>query len=280
MHDSTLKYIFYTEDKLVIEFSYIDKSDGKDIICVPCQTMCNVGCKFCHTTDYIGKIKTRNLTKEEITYGVNYMYDHLKLFLNPKTFLISYMGSGEPILNNDGVVGSMKMINDKYDVYTRFAIATSLPESHYPEFFEFVKEIDKSKLPVKLHFSLHYTMDNIRNEWMPRSMNIIESIAAIDFFKKKTGNPVEIHYALLDGVNDTEQDAILLSELIKDKDFNVKFLFYNKKESLDTEASPEQQMKVFERYLHKYNIITEYYIPPGLDVGASCGQFLMEEYLN
>jgi len=73
----TIKYIFYTEDKLVIEFSYIDKDDGKDIICVPSQTMCNIGCKFCHTTDYIGKIKTRNLTKEEIVAGIDYMYQHM-----------------------------------------------------------------------------------------------------------------------------------------------------------------------------------------------------------
>ena len=96
------------------------------------------------------------------------------------------------------------MISEKYDFYTRFAI----PENKYIEFFNFTKEVDKLKLEVKLHLSLHYTMDQIRNQWMPRSMNIMESLAAVDFFKKKTGNPVEIHYALLEGINDTEQNGI------------------------------------------------------------------------
>ena len=58
-YDSTLKYIFKTADNLIVEFSYIDKNDGKDIICVPSQTMCNLACKFCHTTDYIGKTNNR-----------------------------------------------------------------------------------------------------------------------------------------------------------------------------------------------------------------------------
>jgi len=60
--DNTRKYIFYTEDKLVIEFSYINKNDGKDIICIPSQSFCNLGCKFCHTSDFIGVIKNRNLS--------------------------------------------------------------------------------------------------------------------------------------------------------------------------------------------------------------------------
>jgi len=277
-HDNTIKYIYYTNDNLIIEFSYIDKNDGKNIICAPSQTMCNIGCKFCHTTDHIGKIKTRNLTEYEISDGVEYIYNDLNLSKNPKTLLISYMGCGEPILNVDGVVNSMRIINEMYDVYTRFAIATSIPEYKYIEFFNFTNKIDELKLPVKLHLSLHYTMDQIRSQWMPKSMNIIESLAAVDFFKKKTNNSVEIHYALLDGVNDTEQDAILLTNLIKDRDFNVKFLFYNKREILDIEPSDKQKLRTFKRYFNKYNIEHEYYIPPGLDVGASCGQFLMEEY--
>ena len=73
--DSTVKYIFKTLDNLIVEFSYINKDDGKDIICIPSQTMCNIGCKFCHTTEYIGKIKTRNLSHTEIVHGVEYILE-------------------------------------------------------------------------------------------------------------------------------------------------------------------------------------------------------------
>ena len=73
--DNTIKYIFYTEDKLIVEFSYINKNDGKNIICCPVSTFCTIGCKFCHTAEFIGKIKNRNLTTFEISNGVNYIYN-------------------------------------------------------------------------------------------------------------------------------------------------------------------------------------------------------------
>ena len=278
-NDSTLKYIMKNKDGFILEFSYINKSDGKDIICVPAQTMCNMGCKFCHTTDYIGKIKCLNVTTDEIVAGVEYIYDDLKL--GERVLLISYMGCGEPILNKFNVIESMLKINNEFKTpYTRFAIATSLPKLNFLDFFWMVNEIKQTKLPVKFHFSLHYTFDILRKEWMKNSLDIIPSLSAMDFYKKLTGNAVEIHYALIEGVNDTEQDAILLSNFLKDRDFNVKFLFYNEKPTLDVHASNKSKLSIFKRYLDKYNIESEYYIPPGLDVGASCGQFLMDYYLE
>lgn len=290
--DNTLKYIMKTKEGFIVEFSYIDKNDGKDIICVPSQTMCMLGCKFCHTSDYIGKIKVQNLTDEEIKYGIRYIFNDLNLAKYHRVLLISFMGCGEPIYNEENIVLAMKDMRNEYmnlndDMETqlvpliRFAVATSLPDYGWQRFFEFTKSLwPHDELPIKLHLSLHYTIDSIRKEWMPQAMNIIPSLAAADFFKKYTGNDVEIHYALIEGVNDTEQDAILLAEYLKDKDFNVKFLFYNEKPTLDAHASPKTKLNTFRKHLDKYGIKHEYYIPPGLDIGASCGQFLMDYYLD
>jgi len=277
--DNTQKYIFKTEeDSSIVEFSYINKDDGKDIICVPSQTMCNLRCKFCHTTDYVDKIKTRNLKWEEIYRGVMHIYRELEL--GKKTLLISFMGCGEPLLNVEEVVWSMANIAAKTKCYTRFAVATCIPKSKWLSFFEFTQKVKQRNLQVKLHLSLHYTMDQIRKEWMPASLDIIPSLSAADFYKKVTGNSVEIHYTLIEGVNDTEQDAILLTNYIKDKDFNVKFLFYNEREILDAKASPKEKIRIFRKYFDKYNIDHEYYIPVGLDIGASCGQFYMDYYVE
>lgn len=173
-----------------------------------------------------------------------------------------------------------KKLEEKGFSYVRFAIATSIPKSKWINFYKLVEGIKKNNLPVKLHLSLHYTMDIQRKEWMPSSLDIMSSLSAVDFYKKLTKNPVEIHYTLIEGVNDTEQDAILLSTFLKDKDFNVKFLFYNEKPSIDFHASSKEKLKIFKRYFDKYNIEHEYYIPPGLDIGASCGQFLMDQYIK
>jgi 23S rRNA (adenine2503-C2)-methyltransferase len=281
--DNTIKYILITDDNLVVEFSYINKDDGKDIICVPTQTACHVGCKFCHITDAIGKLVNRNITGTEIFNGVKLVFDDLNLIDNPKVLLISYMGCGEPTLNVDNVIESMVKISINYQFQNevplvRFGIATSIPRKGSAEFFRLTSEINRLKLPVKIHLSLHYTNDTLRAEWMPNSIDIIPSILALEYYKRYTGNSVEIHYALIDGVNDTDEDAQLLTSYLKDRDIPVKFLFYNEKPTLEFHASPKEKLETFATHFNDANIDYEYYIPPGLDVAASCGLFILNEY--
>ena len=205
--DNTIKYIFLTQDKLVIELSYINKNDGKDIICVPTQTSCKMKCKFCHITDHTDKLINRNLNSQEIKEGIDNVYNDLDLLCNPKVLLISYMGCGEPLINYKQVKESMLLLREEYqDIKVpliRFAIATSLPDFAWINFFELTNEIHKEKLPVKMHLSLHYTIDSLRKDWMPNSLMIIPSLIALEYYKKITKNSVEIHYTLIDGVNDT-----------------------------------------------------------------------------
>ena len=283
--DNAIKFIFKTDDNFIVEITHIDKNDGKDILCIPCQTMCNLGCKFCHTTDFIGLVKCRNLTSSELIDSITLMLTNLNVQKNQRTLLISMMGCGEPLYNVEHLVDMMTHIKtvgerDMGIPYIRFAIATSLPKNKWENFFRLTQLIQENNLPVKLHLSLHYTFDLIRKEWMPAALDIIPSISAVDFYRKLTGNAVEIHYTLIDGVNDTEQDAILLSSFFKGKDINIKFLFFNEKESLNYHASNRDRMKIFRKHLDLNGIPHEYYIPPAIDIGGSCGQFLMETYLK
>jgi adenine C2-methylase RlmN of 23S rRNA A2503 and tRNA A37 len=182
--ENVSKYLFRCNDRAIIEFSYINKDDGKDIICTPCETMCNLACKFCHTTDYIGRLKHRKLTAAEIYDGVKYVYAREELEKAPKTLLVSFMGCGEPIKAHSEVLGAMCLLKGSVKVYTRFAIATCLPSYCWADFFTFTNLIKKNELQVKLHISLHYTMDQIRREWMPAALDIIPTLSAADFYKK------------------------------------------------------------------------------------------------
>ena len=158
--DSTLKYIFKTDEGLIVEFSYINKNDGKDIICVPSQTMCNLACKFCHTTDFIGKIKNVDLSYAEIFESVTYIIKDLNLSHNNRVLLISFIGTGEPILNVYHILESMIMLKKLEEhgfSYVRFAIATSIPKSKWINFYKLTEGIKNNNLPVKIHLSLHYT---------------------------------------------------------------------------------------------------------------------------
>ena len=276
--DNTIKYIFKNDKDFTLEFSFIDKNDSKFIICVPTQTMCNMGCKFCHLTGH--KVKVEDLNWMEINHGIITIISDLKL--TGKPILISFMGCGEPIVNHRAVLDVMThltLTSERLNLKFRFGLATSLPKKYLKNFFELANEVYKEKFPLKIHLSLHYTEDEIRKEWMPSSLEIAGSIAALNFYNKLTGNPIEIHYCLIDGVNDTEKDAYYLCDELGVMDVNVKFMFYNEKPDFEFHKSSQEKYNIFKNRLDQFNISSEYYIPPGLDIGASCGQFLMEEYL-
>lgn len=275
--DNAIKYVFLTEDKRIVEFTYIDKNDGKDIICVPCQTMCNLGCKFCHTTDFIGEIKMRNLSAIEISDGVKFVYNDLKLHEFNRVLLISYMGVGEPMCNVDNVIGSMCFLNDNVKSI-RFAVATCIPKHYIEDFFKFVFLVKEHNLEVKLHFSLHFTDDITRREWMPAVSDIDPAISAIDFYYTYTKQDVEVHYTLINEVNDTKFDVLKLGVVLRGRDFNLKFITFNEKADFKTKASKNLNkfIKDFESY--NFNVNYEIYTPPSKDIGSSCGAFLMDEY--
>src|ERR1035437_9467618 len=211
--DKTIKYVFNVGNSK-IEFSYIDNNTGKDIICVPCQTMCSMSCKFCHLTEHIGHITTNNIHSSLILSGINYIVDDLKLNDNNRLLLISYMGAGEPMANIDNVLDSMKDLMNKFD-NIRFGLATMLPKSKWFEFFKMTKVVQECKIPLKVHLSLHFTDNKTRLEWMPSALDIKSSINALELYHALTKNSTEIHYTLMDGINNDVYGSInVLNSLI------------------------------------------------------------------
>ena len=266
------KYLFKTDDNLILEFSYINKEDGKYIICVPSQTMCKYGCKFCHTTEFIGKIPVRTVTFREYVLGLRKVIADQDL---TKGILISFMGAGEPLTNVNTIVQIMCHYATEYKDM-RFGLATMISHMLRMEFFTLADKIRHFDLPVKLHLSLHYTEDNIRAEWMPAALSIKPSMTAVRFYAEWTGQPVEIHYALIDEVNDTEKDAERLAYLLSKVRFAVKFLFYNEKEGVEHKKSNLDKFDMFREVLSDSYIVSEYKIPDGSDISSSCGQFIRD----
>lgn len=276
---NVVKYVFGMADGLITEFSYIDKNDGKDIICVSTQTLCSQGCKFCHVTDHVGKLKLRNITGIEMFLGINMIVGQEGL--EKDCLLISFMGCGEPLCNVDGVLEAMKWteytMQDHYET-VRFAISTMIPENKWNEFFRLCFTIKDLEYQAKIHLSLHYSDYDDRKEWMPNSLDLEPSVDSLAWAVEHCGVKGEVHYALIEGVNDRGWDASRLATLLTGTDINAKFLYYNEKDTLEAKASSLNAYERFRSTLTDHGIQCEYYIPPGLDVGASCGQFLLEYY--
>ena len=275
--DKTIKFVFLSAGQ-VIEFSYINKDDGKDIICAPTQTACNLGCKFCFLSDI--KLPVRNLEPYEIVAPVNLIVEKLQLYEGKKAnhvLLVSYMGCGEPLLNISNVIEAscqiQNQMKNKYQT-VRFAVASLIPSLSAME--KFTEAVKKNGLKVKFHLSLHSADPMVRKGLMPSAELIEESIELVEKFVRLTGNSAEIHYALIKDINDRDSDAEMLVALLTDKPISVKFLAYNAKPTLDFEES--KRVEYFQKKLENIGVKTEFYRPPGWDIGSSCGQFLMDYY--
>lgn len=283
--DKTIKFILQLKDGLIIELSYINTNDGRDIICAPSQTSCNLGCKFCHITNISKKLVHRNLTSNEIVKAVGIVGTDLNLGYTSanklyKKLYISFMGVGEPLLNLDNVLPSMDLLEDMY-FNIEFAIATSMPmATNYSDLNKMIEFIKIMRSDVKLHLSLHYTNQGQRMKWMPAASNIGESMFLLNKYQQATGNKAEVHYTLINKVNDSNKAISDLIQLISFTDISVKFLYYNENPEIPTSPSKPSRIKEIINKVKAAGIDCKYYTPPGLDVGASCGQFFEESYLK
>lgn len=268
--DNTIKYVFKFGN-VISEISYINKNDGKDIICSPTQTSCNMGCKFCHLTGL--KIPAVNIYNQTIFDMIKHVADDIEN--KHDTLLISYMGAGEPLLNIDGIIQSAMKVYDEFSgkyKNIRFAVASIIPRREYME--RFMEEVKDSGLDFKFHLSLHFIDEN-RKELMPAAINATEAINLLDKYSNYVGK-TEIHYTLVDCKNDSRMHADNLIKNIKGINTTVKLLQFSDKTGVDLKRSQKEDK--FAEYLNKVNIKTEIYDPPGRDVGASCGQFNVGDY--
>lgn len=98
--------------------------------------------------------------------------------------------------------------NTRVGAEQRFALATSLPKHCWNKLIDLSMLGKKHGDKLKVHFSLHYTTDEMRSQYMPHAMDIETSLKTLDLYQQVTGGEVEIHYALMDGINDTIDDSL------------------------------------------------------------------------
>lgn len=283
--DKTRKFIYSLnrpDGPVTIEVGAIQKGDGKDILCVPTQTNCAQACKFCHTTGMAGKVAVTNLSPNEMTMIVMRAWNDAEFHENHQPLLVSFMGVGEPATNLFSLIRAMSLMKTwavKIKLPIRWGMATMLPEKHIEDFARFTTAIGFLRIPLKVHLSLHYPSTKERKEWMPAAAEVPESIAALQGYRKRTGNPIEIHYTLIAGVNDSLMQAHALANLIADDPIVVKLLQYNPMPGDENRSPDPVWTDFFRSQLAEHGIESEYYASPGADIQAACGMFLTDVYI-
>lgn len=262
----TEKILFLTRDDLKIEAVLMHFRDNRHSVCVSSQVGCQLGCKFCAT----GKMKFgRNLNYEEIADQV--LYFSQKLQENKQRISnIVYMGMGEPFLNYDNVLKSVKVINNTHGLgigARNITISTS-------GICEGIEKLANEKIQVNLAVSLHAPNQELREKIMPiaKKYSLEKLMKAIQSYLQHTKRRVSYEYVMLKGINDSTLEANQLVELIKDQLCHINLIPYNATGIEGMKGSDKKNIFAFRNIIKKAGIPITVRVTLGQDIDAACGQ--------
>lgn len=264
--DKTIKLAFRLFDKSLVEGVLIP-TDNRSTACISTQVGCNLGCEFCAT----GKMGLkRNLSVGEIFHQVVEIMKLAKEKYNLSLTNIVLMGMGEPLLNYDNVLKSMEMVSSSDGLAMspqRITLSTvGLPRM--------IKKLADDNVKFNLAVSLHSANNKKRNEFMPvnRRNSLEELSEAIIYFNQKTGQRVTFEYLLMDGINDSVNDAKELAEYCKSFPVKINVIEYNSTNDKRFKRSSNEAFDQFVSFLKGRNMIVNVRRSRGMDIDAACGQ--------
>jgi len=264
---NSLKSLLELSDGLKIETVLLRHAGGRNTVCVSSQAGCPLGCLFCAT----GKMGfKRNLTADEIVEQVLFWARQLKSDSKRVTNLV-FMGMGEPFLNYESVLAAIKILNDKdgLNIGARHISLSTIGVS------EGIRKLAEEKLQLNLALSLHAPSDRLRAEIIPyNGANSMKNlIKDINYYLEQTGRRLMIEYLMIDGFNDSPEQALELAELLNNIEpplFFVNLIAYNPTDEF--KPSTSRAIFAFKKILRDKKIdVTERY-RFGQDIKAACGQ--------
>jgi len=266
-NDGTIKSAFQLHDKHLIEGVLIPTED-RATACVSSQVGCSLTCSFCAT----GFLKReRNLTAAEIYDQVVLINQQANESVGRNLSNIVFMGMGEPLLNYSNVVTAIDKITSEEGLNMsakRITVSTA-------GIAKMIKKLADDNVRFNLALSLHAADDEKRNTIMPinEQNNIEVLLDALKYFQSKCKGEVTFEYILLDGVNDTLEDAKKLVDICHQlEDVKINVIEYNKIDQANFHKSTVETREKFIDYLTKHKVIANVRKSRGKDIDAACGQ--------
>ena len=262
VYDETVKYLFKLNDGELIESVVMKYKYGRTI-CVSSQVGCKMGCSFC-ASGIAGFV--RNLLPGEI---LSQIYTAQK-DLGIKISHIVMMGVGEPLDNFENVMRFLELISDEngQNIGMRnISLSTCGVVSG-------IYKLMERKLQLTLSISLHAPSDEIRNRTMPVNSrwNIETLLKACRDYTAATNRRISFEYAMISGVNDSDDCARLLSKRLKGMLCHVNLIPVNSVKERSYTKSSNDRIASFIKILEKNGINVTVRRTLGSDINASCGQ--------
>ena len=261
------KYLFELYDGNKIEAVLMNHDYGNSL-CVSTEVGCNMGCRFCES----GRLKkVRNLFAFELVLQILKVEEDIK----ERVSHVVLMGIGEPFDNYDNVMKFINIINDPKGINIGIRHITVSTCGIVPK----IKEFTKEKTGVNLAISLHAPTDLVRDKIMPinKAYKIGDIMDAVRDYIAKTNRRVTFEYILLKGVNDSEECAIKLVNLLKGVNCYVNLIPYNETSHIEYKTSPKVTINRFYDILKEGNINVNIRREFGSKVSAACGQLRSEQ---
>lgn len=272
--DGTRKYLVRIAGGHEVEVVYIPE-EGRGTLCVSSQVGCTLTCSFCHT----GTQKlVRNLTAGEIIGQVMVARDDLGEWPEqgaPKdeTRLLSnivLMGMGEPLYNFENVRDAMKIAMDEQGIQLSRRRITLSTSGVVPEIERTADEIG-----CQLAVSFHATTDEVRDKLVPinKRWNIETLLDALRRYPRgRNSERITFEYVMLQGVNDSDDDARRLIKLIDGIPAKINLIPFNEWPGAPYKRSSNNRIRAFADIIYKAGYASPIRTPRGEDIMAACGQ--------
>lgn len=293
--DDSIKSVFDVGNNRIIEMTLLANKEEIDVVCVPTHHFCNMGCVMCHLTNKgLNKSMVPIKSDDFIECLMQTLTKQGKKRTSKKKLLISFMGVGEPLLNLnliEEVYKKENLLREEFGYESiGYALATMMPNKNILKLNELVNKLN---IPLKIHFSMHTPIDSERFNLIPSTKVTVEealeyltnyrktlqsnNIAMNEYVKlHRSDDPTEIHYTLIKGVNDSEEDLNKLCELLSKYHIPIKFIKFNP--TSDLERSENEQMWIDRISEEIPDLRIKTYTPPGKQIGSSCGEFTKHYY--
>jgi 23S rRNA (adenine2503-C2)-methyltransferase len=266
--DGTRKFVLELSDQRQIEAVFIPDTPAMTF-CVSTQVGCAMACAFC-LTGQMGLV--RHLTAAEIAGQVRVLAAATGLLDQP--FNIVLMGMGEPLHNYDATMKALRILNTGQG----FAISPRRITLSTVGIVPALDRLAAEPLMPNLAISLHATTDAQRTALVPpnRKYPLEEILDACRRFPLKQRNRITFEYVLLDGVNDSVEDARRLVRLLAGLKSKVNLIPLNPSAGIPFERPSDDRVDRFARVLADRHLTVSVRKSRGQDIRAACGQLIVE----
>ena len=269
-NDTTQKFLFRLSDGQLIETVLIPASPAlygeasdRRTLCISTQVGCAYGCKFCASglngwtrNLHAGEIVDQILRAEELS--------------GERVNNLVFMGMGEPLANYDQLLRAIGIINAPWGIGLGARHITVSTSGLAPQ----IVKLAEQPLQIRLAVSLHGATDEVRTQIMPvnRKYPLGALLEACRYYHARKKQKLTFEYILIDGLNDTEDQARALVGLAAGLDAKVNLIPYNTVEGLAWNRPPLARQQAFQTVLRSRGISATLRREKGHDIEAACGQ--------